>query len=62
MNAHTPPLLMDLAQQCRAIVIRAREDLGEIPRAALLDLVADNIPDVPLRTLQDALVCAGVGY
>lgn len=57
-----PRQLMDIAAECRAIVLRARADLGDIPRAQLLDLVADNIPSVPLDDLRAALVCAGVGY
>lgn len=59
---YNPLQLMSIARACRIVVLEAREALGDIPRASLLDLVADNLTDVPLETLKAALVCAGVGY
>lgn len=47
---------------CRSIVCKAEADLGPLPKASYLDLVADNVPNVPLATLRDALKHAGVGY
>lgn len=57
-----PRLLIDVANECRAIVLRAESALGPLPKATYLDLVADNIPDVSLSDLRSALVIAGVGY
>ncbi len=54
--------LMSIAEACRVVVLRAEKDLGKLPRASYLDLVADNLEDVPLETLRCALVVAGVGY
>lgn len=54
--------LMSIAGVCRQIVLAAEKDLGPLKKATYLDLVADNIPDVPLETLRAALVVAGVGY
>ncbi len=59
---YNPLDLMSVAAECRRVVLAARADLGDIPRAMLLDLVADNLPDMPLDTLRAALVVAGVGY
>lgn len=61
MNA-TPRNLVDVARQCRAIVLAAERDLGKLRPATYLDLCADNIPDVSLADLRVALVIAGVGY
>jgi len=57
-----PTQLMDVARECRRIVLNAERELGKLPRASYLDLVADNIPDVSLDDLRSALVVAGVGY
>jgi hypothetical protein len=57
-----PPTLMAIAEDCRAIVKKAEAELGPLPKKGYLDLVADNLPRVPLETLKAALVCAGVGY
>ena len=63
-----PPLgcdqthLMSVALECRRIVLAAEKALGPLPKKQYLDLVADNIPNVPLETLRAALVVAGVGY
>lgn len=55
-------LLVDIAKDCRRIVQAAERDLGPLPKATYLDLVADNLPDVSLEDLKAALVVAGVGY
>ena len=58
-----PMKLIDIAQQCRGIVLRARRALGEdLGSCSMLDLVADNITHVSLSDLRAALVIAGVGY
>jgi hypothetical protein len=58
-----PIKLIDIAQQCRGIVLRARRALGEdLGGCSMLDLVADNITHVSLDDLRAALVIAGVGY
>lgn len=44
-----------LAEKCQAIIRNAEKDLGFIPSACYLDLVADNLPDVPLADLRAAL-------
>lgn len=50
-----------LAAICRAIIERAQQDLGaDLLGLSPLDLVADQLPDIPLRALEDALVVAGV--
>lgn len=54
--------ILSIATECRRIVLAAESDLGPLPKASYLDLVADNIEDVPLETLRAALVVAGVGY
>ena len=54
--------LMSIAAECRRIVLAAKADLPDLRPAQYLDLVADNIEDVPLETLRAALVVAGVGY
>ena len=59
---YVPQSLTEIAAECRAIVLAAEKALGPIVKAQYLDLVADNIPDVPLATLRAALIVAGVGY
>jgi hypothetical protein len=54
------PSLTELAEMCKEIIESARADLGyDLGGFSMLDLVADNIPGVPLRTLDEALVVAG---
>jgi hypothetical protein len=58
-----PRTLLDLAAQCRAIVLKAQEVLGDdLEGFSMLDLVADKIPDAPLNDLETALVVAGFSY
>ena len=61
-KSYNPLNLMSVALECRRVVLAAEKDLGKLPRASYLDLVADNLPDMPLETLKCALVVAGVGY
>ncbi len=52
--------LLEVARACREIVKAAELDLGKhLLGLSRLDLVADQLPRVPLRTLEDALVIAG---
>lgn len=57
-----PPLLVDLAKQVRVVYEEAVADLGEnLGGLGILNLMADNFPTLPLRTLEDAIVLAGLG-
>lgn len=51
-----------LARECRRIVLAARAAGVLVTRAQMLDLVADQLPDIALVTLREALSRAGVGY
>lgn len=56
-----PPLLMDLAHQARELYENAKRDLGEdLDGHSLKDLLADNMPEVPLDTLDHVIVAAGL--
>lgn len=56
-----PKRLIDLANDCRRAVEAARKDLGhDLCGYSMLDLVADQFPTEPLRTLRSALVVAGL--
>lgn len=59
---YDPMDLISVAKECRRIVLSAESELGPLPKASYLDLVADNITDVSLADLKSALVIAGVGY
>lgn len=37
-----PQSLTEIAAECRAIVLAAEKDLGKLPRASYLDLVAEE--------------------
>lgn len=55
-----PPKLEEVAKKCRRVIEKAKKDLGEdLMGYSMLDLVADQIPNLPLRTLEDALVVSG---
>lgn len=57
----TPSKLISIARKLRRLYIRARRTLGpDLAGRSMLDLAADHLPDLPLRTLQDALVVAGL--
>jgi len=53
--------LMSIAHACDKVVSDARQALGyDLGGSSVLDLVADNLDDVPLETLKTALVVAGI--
>lgn len=53
--------LTSIAHACDKVVSEARQALGyDLGGFSVLDLVADNLPDVPLETLRTALVVAGI--
>lgn len=55
------PLLVNVAERVRQVYAEARAALGDdLGGHTLLDLLADQIPDLPLRTLEDAIVVAGL--
>ncbi len=55
-----PPRLLDIAMQARGTIAAADMAGLMINDSNVIDLLADNIPDVPLNTLRDALVVAGL--
>jgi hypothetical protein len=59
---YDPLDLESIAYACDSVITKATRELGWITiRKSLLDLVADNLPDVPLSTLKTALIVAGYG-
>jgi hypothetical protein len=52
--------ITSIAHACDAVVSRARLAFPNGLPGSVLDLVADNLPDVPLETLKTALVVAGI--
>jgi hypothetical protein len=53
--------LQSIAHACDKVVSDARRVLGHnLGGGSVLDLVADNLDDVPLETLKTALVVAGI--
>lgn len=61
MSSPRPPLLSELAQRAREIYDGAVADLGEeLGGYALTDLLADHMTDVPLETIDDVIVVAGL--
>ena len=61
MVAH-PPLLIEVASRIREAYFEAVKDLGPgLAGHSVLDLMADTFPSLPLRTLEDAIVIAGLG-
>ena len=57
----TPRPLIDIAAECRLIVLRAVADIGpDLQGCSALDLVADQIPHASLSDLKAALVIAGL--
>lgn len=60
---YNPKDLQSIAHACDRVITHAKIDLGwPTIKNSLLDLVADNLPDVPLETLKIALVVAGYSY
>lgn len=56
-------LLIDVAKQIKPIVIRATMDLGsDLGGMSVIDLCADQIPDVSLFDIKCALVVAGIDH
>jgi hypothetical protein len=52
--------LTTIAEQCRAIIKSAESAGLQIDDGNVLDLCADNLPRLPLDTIRDALVVAGL--
>jgi len=56
-----PPTLLQLAREARKIHAAAVRDLGpDLGGGSLLDLLADNMPQVPLDTLEHVIVVASL--
>jgi hypothetical protein len=56
-----PLLLMDAAKQCREIWTRTIRDIGnDLGGFSVLDLMADNIPNISLLDLKTAILAAGI--
>lgn len=52
----------DLAIRCRQVYDRAAADLGNDLRGfSVRDLCADQIPDVSLSDIEDAIIASGIG-
>lgn len=64
MKYHYNRLSLDsIAHTCDRVISDARKALGyDLRGYSLLDLVADNLTDIPLETLKTALVVAGYSY
>ena len=57
----TPLSLLQLAHTARKVHKAAVRDLGEgLGGGSVLDLLADNMPQVPLTTLRHVIVVAGL--
>lgn len=52
--------LESIAAECGRVYDRCAADNMNLFGGSLLDLLADNLPDVPLRTLVDAIVVSGI--
>lgn len=52
--------LMSIAEECRRVYDACVSANADLFGGSLLDLLADNLPDVPLRTLVDAIVVSGI--
>ena len=55
-----PPLLVDLAKECRAVWERTSKADPDIFGGSILDLMADNITDASLLDLKSAILYAGI--
>jgi hypothetical protein len=51
--------MQDLVAEARRVLANAERELGTIPPGQLVDLLADNIVDVPLVELREALKIMG---
>lgn len=56
-----PYLLIDIAKEARVIIDRARAAGVTVDDGNVVDLLADNMPSVPLDTFRYALAIAGAG-
>jgi len=56
----TPAQLTILAEQTKAIYDRAAKADSDLYGCSVLDLVADNLTEVNLRDLMDAIVISGI--
>lgn len=56
----TPPLLVDVARECRAILEGAESAGVIIDDGNIVDLIADHLTTIPLDCIRDALVIAGL--
>lgn len=52
--------LESIAHECMRVYTACTAENADLFGGSLLDLLADNLPDVPLRTLVDAIVVAGI--
>lgn len=59
-RASSPPQLTDIATRARQIIDAAEHDGLTIDDGNVVDLLANNIPRVPLNDLRSALVVAGL--
>lgn len=55
-----PQLLVNIAQSCRALVERADQAGIRLDDGNVVDLIADSLTELPLDTIRDALVVAGL--
>lgn len=55
-----PRLLIDVAKRCRGVYDKCAEQSSDLFGCSVLDLCADQLPDVPLADLKAAIVIAGI--
>ena len=55
-----PRLLIDIAADCRKIYDDCALASPDLFGGSVLDLCADNLSDIPLDTLKDAIVISGI--
>jgi hypothetical protein len=53
---------MDIAQEARLIITRARKAGVTVDDGNVIDLLADQMTREPLDTLRDALAVSGLGH
>lgn len=57
-----PEQLDEIARTCRTLISFAERDGVEINDGNVVDLIADNLTHLPLDTIRDALVVAGLAH
>ena len=57
---YNPLDLMSVARECRRVYDACASESPDLFGGSLLDLLADNIEDVPLDTLIDAIAVSGI--